>query len=61
MKKLVLIMAIVLMAGTAYGLTYADLGGTADPTDLHGFNEYWQQDGMHMNLAVPPAPNPING
>ena len=59
MKTFVMTMAIVLLAGTAYGVSYADLGGTAHGTDLHGVNEYFQQSGMSMNAGAPPPSDPI--
>ena len=50
MKKLVLIMAIVLVAGTAFGYVYDDNlggGGGADPNDLPGSYDYtFQQSGL---------------
>jgi len=55
MKKLVLIMAIVLMAGTAYAVSYVDTGGNnaqgagggppIEP-DLHNLDDYLHQHGM---------------
>ena len=59
MRTVILVMLAVLLGGTAYGATYADLGGTAHASDLHALNDYFQNSGMSLNLGAAPASDPI--
>ena len=64
MKTLAIMMMMLLfVAGTAYGVTYADTGTSKDdPSDLGPQNDdpdYLTQSGMLLDQAAPPPSDPI--
>ena len=56
MKNLMLIMAIVLVAGTAFGAYHDDGNGSSDANDVTG-NDYFHESGM--SLGSDPGSDPI--